>query len=62
MLPGCVELAGLAAGVGGADGPVLVRAFNVLRQYTEAEAWKAWEELCARLAPDGLLVEGTCDE
>ena len=62
MLPGCVELAGLAAGVRGADGPVLVRAFNVLRQYTEAEAWKAWEELCARLAPDGLLIEGTCDE
>jgi len=59
---GGFELAGLAAGVRGADGPVLVRAFNVLRQYTEAEAWKAWEELCARLAPDGLLIEGTCDE
>ena len=42
--------------------PVLVRALNVLRQYTEPEAWKAWDELCSRLAPDGLLVEGTCDE
>jgi hypothetical protein len=59
---GGFELAGLAAGIGGAPGPVLVRAFNVLRQYAEPEAWKAWEELCARLGPDGLLVEGTCDE
>ncbi|WP_338604911.1 class I SAM-dependent methyltransferase [Saccharopolyspora sp. SCSIO 74807] len=59
---GGFELAGLAAGIGGAAGPVLVRAFNVLRQYTEPEAWKAWEELRGRLAPGGLLVEGTCDE
>jgi hypothetical protein len=42
--------------------PVLVRAFNVLRQYEEAAAWKAWEVLCARLAPGGVLIEGTCDE
>lgn len=42
--------------------PVLVRAFNVLRQYGEAEAWAAWAELTGRLAPGGLLVEGTCDE
>lgn len=59
---GGFELAGLSAGVGGTAGPVLVRALNVLRQYTEPEAWKAWDELCARLAPDGLLIEGTCDE
>ncbi|WP_433870412.1 class I SAM-dependent methyltransferase [Saccharopolyspora sp. CA-218241] len=59
---GGFELAGLAAGVAGARGPVLVRAFNVLRQYTEPEAWRTWDELRARLAPDGLLVEGTCDE
>ncbi|MEU6127587.1 class I SAM-dependent methyltransferase [Saccharopolyspora sp. NPDC047091] len=59
---GGFELAGLAAGIGGADGPALVRALNVLRQYTEPEAWKAWDELRGRLAPDGLLVEGTCDE
>lgn len=59
---GGFELAGLAHGIGGADGPALVRAFNVLRQYTEPEAWKAWEGLCSRLAPGGLLVEGTCDE
>lgn len=42
--------------------PVLVRAFNVLRQYEEGEAWSAWHRLCAGLAPDGVLVEGTCDE
>ncbi|MGP4015156.1 class I SAM-dependent methyltransferase [Saccharopolyspora sp. 5N708] len=59
---GGFELAGLAAGVRDFDGPALVRALNVLRQYTEPEAWRAWDELCSRLAPDGLLVEGTCDE
>ncbi|WP_168585622.1 class I SAM-dependent methyltransferase [Saccharopolyspora sp. ASAGF58] len=59
---GGFELAGLAAGVRDFPGPALVRALNVLRQYTEPEAWKAWDELCSRLAPDGLLVEGTCDE
>lgn len=59
---GGFELAGLAAGIRDFPGPALVRAFNVLRQYSEAEAWKYWDELCARLAPDGLLVEGTCDE
>jgi hypothetical protein len=42
--------------------PVLVRALNVLRQYDEAAAAAAWTEMCGRLAPGGLLVEGTCDE
>lgn len=42
--------------------PTLIRAANVLRQYQEAEVAPAWERLCARLAPDGLLVEGTCNE
>ncbi|GAA2426008.1 hypothetical protein GCM10010191_43120 [Actinomadura vinacea] len=42
--------------------PALVRAFNVLRQYEEPAAWRAWDELCARLAPGGVLIEGTCDE
>ncbi|MCW2900358.1 MAG: methylase [Streptosporangiaceae bacterium] len=42
--------------------PTLVRAFNVLRQYDEVAAWTAWDRLCRRLAPEGLLVEGTCDE
>jgi hypothetical protein len=42
--------------------PVLVRALNVLRQYDEAAAHGTWDLLRARLAPDGTLVEGTCDE
>lgn len=42
--------------------PVLIRAANVLRQYGEGEVAAVWERLCARLAPGGLLVEGTCDE
>lgn len=42
--------------------PQLVRAMNVLRQYDESAAAAAWAGLCARLAPGGLLVEGTCDE
>jgi len=41
---------------------VVVRAFNVLRQYDESEVLAAWRAMTARLLPDGLLVEGTCDE
>lgn len=42
--------------------PVVVRAFNVLRQYPEEEVDAAWDRVRSRLAPDGLLVDGTCDE
>jgi hypothetical protein len=42
--------------------PVLVRAFNVLRQYDETEVAAAWATMSALLAPGGLLIEGTCDE
>ncbi|TDV46946.1 class I SAM-dependent methyltransferase [Actinophytocola oryzae] len=42
--------------------PALVRAFNVLRQYEEAEVAAAWATMTDKLAPGGLLVEGTCDE
>ncbi|WUH91782.1 class I SAM-dependent methyltransferase [Streptomyces sp. NBC_00433] len=42
--------------------PALIRAANVLRQYPEDEVPAVWRRLTARLAPDGLLVEGTCDE
>jgi SAM-dependent methyltransferase len=48
--------------VPGGRRPVLVRAFNVLRQYGEAEVAPAWAAMLARLAPGGLLVDGTCDE
>jgi SAM-dependent methyltransferase len=40
----------------------VIRAFNVLRQYDESEVPDAWARMRARLAPGGLLVEGTCDE
>jgi hypothetical protein len=48
---GGFELAGLR--------PVVVRAFNVLRQYAEEEVAAAWRQMTATGA---LLVEGTCDE
>ena len=51
---GGFELAGLQ--------PVLVRAFNVLRQYDEVSAAQAWDTMRAALGPGGVIVEGTCDE
>lgn len=42
--------------------PHVIRALNVLRQYDESEVSAAWSHMAARLAPNGLLVEGTCDE
>lgn len=48
---GGFELAGLA--------PVVVRAFNVLRQYAEEEVDAAWRQMTGTGA---TLVEGTCDE
>jgi hypothetical protein len=61
------ELPGLSFAAGGFElplprPPVLVRAFNVLRQYPEERTWAAWSRLRAGLAPGGVLVEGTCDE
>lgn len=40
----------------------VIRAMNVLRQYDESEVAQAWATMAARLEPNGLLVEGTCDE
>ena len=42
--------------------PVVIRAFNVLRQYDEAEVPAAWAAMRARLDPEGVLIDGTCDE
>ncbi len=42
--------------------PIAIRAFNVLRQYDESEVSKSWQLMTNRLAPEGFLVEGTCDE
>lgn len=51
---GGFELAGLR--------PILVRAFNVLRQYPEEAVADAWAVMRDRLAPGGLILDGTCDE
>ena len=52
---GGFELAGLR--------PVLVRAFNVLRQYPENGRSRCrGPPSCSGMDPDGLLVDGTCDE
>ncbi|MET9341544.1 class I SAM-dependent methyltransferase [Nonomuraea sp. NPDC003804] len=61
------EREGLSFALGGFELPVprpptVIRAFNVLRQYGEAEAWRYWDVLTSRLAPGGILVEGTCSE
>jgi len=53
---------GFEVPVPGGRAPAVIRAFNVLRQYDESEVADAWSRMCARLAPDGMLVEGTCDE
>jgi hypothetical protein len=40
----------------------VVRAFNVLRQYDEMEVEEIWATIIRRLSPNGLLIDGTCDE
>lgn len=49
----------LPAGIENAD---VIRAFNVLRQYSEDEVQAAWTLMQSRLSTDGVLIEGTCDE
>lgn len=46
----------------GGTRPLIVRAFNVLRQYAETDVPGHWSLVCSRLAPGGLFVDGTCDE
>ncbi len=55
------DLGGFEVPTGGRR-PAVIRAFNVLRQYDESEVAEAWSRMTMRLAPGGLLVEGTCDE
>jgi hypothetical protein len=62
-----LERPGLSFHVGGfeipvAGRPVLVRAFNVLRQYEEADVAGIWRLVQERLSADGLFIDGTCDE
>ena len=40
----------------------LIRALNVLRQYSESEVQPAWEKMQSRLSENGLIIEGTSDE
>ncbi|MFC7789055.1 class I SAM-dependent methyltransferase [Microbacterium sp. MAHUQ-60] len=42
--------------------PAVIRAMNVLRQYDEADVADTWKRVASRLAPGGMLVEGTCNE
>lgn len=56
------ELGGFETPVAGGRKPVLIRAFNVLRQYDESDVAAAWQLMVSRLQPGGALVEGTCDE
>lgn len=46
----------------GLKAATVIRAFNVLRQYEESEVASAWKAMQSRLSPNGVLVEGTCDE
>ena len=64
-----LEREGLSFRLGGFEVPLddgrhatVVRAFNVLRQYDASEVEQAWRVVQERLTPDGLLVDGTCDE
>ncbi|MCI9889037.1 class I SAM-dependent methyltransferase [Micrococcales bacterium 31B] len=62
-----VERPGLRFALGGFEVPAarrphVIRALNVLRQYERAEVEAAWAQMCARLAPGGYLIDGTCDE
>ncbi|MHC2998825.1 methyltransferase domain-containing protein [Microbacterium sp. HJ5] len=56
------SLGGFEVPVPGGRRPAVIRAFNVLRQYDEHEVGAAWASMASRLAPGGLVVEGTCDE
>src|SRR4051812_2116586 len=57
---------GVEFGLGGFElagrTPVLVRAFNVLRQYPVEAVSEAWSVMQRQLTPGGLIVDGTCDE
>lgn len=59
---------GLGFALGGFEVPAqgrqahVIRAFNVLRQYDESDVQHAWTLMGGRLAPGGVLIDGTCDE
>lgn len=47
--------------LGAGERVAVIRAFNVLRQYAEADVAQALAALAATAAPGALLIEGTCD-
>jgi SAM-dependent methyltransferase len=55
-------LGGFEIPLPGGRSATVIRAFNVLRQYDEAEVLAAWRLMVSRLEPGGVLVEGTCNE
>lgn len=63
------DMAHLSFALGGFEVPLphnrraaIIRAFNVLRQYDEADVAPAWNRMLTQLQPGGVLVDGTCDE
>jgi hypothetical protein len=56
------ELGGFETPLPGNSKAVMIRAFNVLRQYDEADVLPAWHRMVAALSSGGVLIEGTCDE
>lgn len=66
------ETENLFFGLGGFEVPLpkeitqktvtVIRAMNVLRQYDEEEVSAAWQLMQSRISPEGLIIEGTCDE
>ena len=52
---------GFEVPLGGARATVM-RALNVLRQYDESEVPGIWDRLRMRLAPGGILIDGTSNE
>ena len=61
-LPVSFERGGFEGPLPGGRRPAVIRAMNVLRQYDEADVADAWRLVASRLAPGGMLFEGTCDE
>lgn len=55
------RLGGFNLPLRGNERAAVVRAFNVLRQYTEADVEAALAALETALTPNGLLIEGTCN-
>jgi len=61
-LPVSFARGGFEVPLPGSRRPAVIRAMNVLRQYDESGVADAWARMTSRLAPGGMLFEGTCDE